>query len=194
MAATTTTSAQEVELARRRACLRRVRLLQPRGRRPPGPGAAGRPSVARQAVVPASGSARLSRPDESLRVARALGVDRGRRSLRRASSSYWPHPQRRPRTGSTRRFAGGGPTARHDTVLIALTGGSSAGTTTCGDFERVAPFPPGLRDWSPREPLWVDLRWARDERDVSMRNPRFRDSVGDLAAPTARPAEGRADR
>ena len=29
----------------------------------------------------------------------------------------------------------------------------------------------------------MDLRWARGETDVSMRNPRFRDGVGELAAP-----------
>ena len=35
----------------------------------------------------------------------------------------------------------------------------------------------------PSEPLWVDLRWAHDELHVSLRNPRFRDAVADLAAP-----------
>ena len=71
----------------------------------------------------------------------------------------------------------------HDTFLIALTGGELRWDEGHGDFDAESPIPPGLRGWSPREPLWVDLRWARDERDVSMRNPRFRDSVGELAAP-----------
>ena len=71
----------------------------------------------------------------------------------------------------------------HDTFLIALTGGELRWDEGVGDFDAESAVPPGVRGWSPREPLWVDLRWARDERDVSMRNPRFRDSVGELAAP-----------
>jgi WD40 repeat protein len=71
----------------------------------------------------------------------------------------------------------------HDTVLIALTDGELDWDDDRGDFNVVAPIPPGLKDWLPHEPLWVDLRWARDETDVSMRNPRFRDCVGELAAP-----------
>ncbi len=71
----------------------------------------------------------------------------------------------------------------HDTVLIVLTDGELDWDDDRGDFTAASPIPPGLRDWFPQEPLWVDLRWARDEQDVSMRNPRFRDSVAELAAP-----------
>jgi WD40 repeat protein len=71
----------------------------------------------------------------------------------------------------------------HDTVMIALTGGELRWDDARRDFDVAAAVPPGLRGWFPLEPLWVDLRWARDERDVSMRNPRFRDSVGEVAAP-----------
>ena len=71
----------------------------------------------------------------------------------------------------------------HDTVLIALTDGELDWDDDRGDFGAESPIPPGLRDWFPHEPLWVDLRWARDDTDVSMRNPRFRDAVGELAAP-----------
>jgi len=71
----------------------------------------------------------------------------------------------------------------HETVLIALTDGELGWDDARGDFDAAAPIPPGLREWFPREPLWVDLRWARAEQDTSMRNPRFRDSVGELAAP-----------
>ena len=70
-----------------------------------------------------------------------------------------------------------------ETVLIALTSGELHWDEAGGDFDADAVVPPALRGWLASEPLWVDLRWARDERDVSMRNPRFRDSVGDLAAP-----------
>ena len=71
----------------------------------------------------------------------------------------------------------------HETVLIALTDGELRWDDDRGDFDAAAPIPPALRGWFPREPLWVDLRWARGEQDVSMRNPRFRDCVGELAAP-----------
>jgi MTH538 TIR-like domain (DUF1863) len=71
----------------------------------------------------------------------------------------------------------------HDTVLIALTGGELRWDEGRGDFDATSPVPPGLQGWFRSEPLWVDLRWAREDRDVSMHNPRFRDSVGDLAAP-----------
>jgi hypothetical protein len=42
--------------------------------------------------------------------------------------------------------------------------------------------PPGVGDWLVTEPLWVDLRWAHHEPDVSLRNPSFRDAVASLAA------------
>ena len=71
----------------------------------------------------------------------------------------------------------------HDTVLIVLTDGGLDWDNDRRDFNAEAPIPPGLRDWFPHEPLWVDLRWARDEQHVSMRNPRFRESVAELAAP-----------
>jgi WD40 repeat protein len=71
----------------------------------------------------------------------------------------------------------------HDSVLIALTDGELGWDEGSGDFDASAAIPPGLRGWFPRVPLWVDLRWARAEQDVSMRNPRFRNSVGELAAP-----------
>jgi WD40 repeat protein len=32
------------------------------------------------------------------------------------------------------------------------------------------------------EPLWLDLRWARSETDLSLEHPRFRDAVAELAA------------
>jgi WD40 repeat protein len=71
----------------------------------------------------------------------------------------------------------------HDTVLIALTDGELRWDDSRRDFDPASAIPPGLGGWFPLEPLWVDLRWARAELDVSMRNPRFRDSVGEVAAP-----------
>jgi WD40 repeat protein len=72
-----------------------------------------------------------------------------------------------------------------DTVLIVLTDGQLVWDGSIGDFDsgETNAIPPGLRGWFTAEPLWVDLRWARNERHVSLRNPGFRDSLADLAAP-----------
>lgn len=54
-----------------------------------------------------------------------------------------------------------------------------------GDFEwqRTASVPPSLRGALEHEPRVVDLRWAREDADVSLQNARFRDAVADVAAP-----------
>jgi WD40 repeat protein len=69
------------------------------------------------------------------------------------------------------------------TMLIALTEGDLTWDPDDGDFDPAAPIPPSLRRWFHGEPLWTDMRWARDVPDVSLQNPRFRDAVADLAAP-----------
>ncbi len=51
------------------------------------------------------------------------------------------------------------------------------------DWEQTTSFPPALRAALEQEPRVVDLRWARDEADVSLHNARFRDAVADVAAP-----------
>lgn len=70
-------------------------------------------------------------------------------------------------------------------LLIAVTDGSLAWDPASDDFdgEASSALPDVLRDCFAGEPLWVDLRWARAERHVSSRDPRFRDCVADLAAP-----------
>jgi WD40 repeat protein len=70
-----------------------------------------------------------------------------------------------------------------DGCLIALTGGELAWDQERGDFSAGSSVPPSLRGWFASEPLWVDLRWARTEVHLSLRNPRFRDCVANLAAP-----------
>jgi WD40 repeat protein len=72
-----------------------------------------------------------------------------------------------------------------DTVLIVLTDGQLVWDESIGDFDsdETNAIPPGLRGWFTAAPLWVDLRWARNEQHVSLRNPGFRDSLADLAAP-----------
>jgi hypothetical protein len=43
--------------------------------------------------------------------------------------------------------------------------------------------PPVLAGAFVAEPRWVDLRWARAEADLNLRDSRFRGVVADLAAP-----------
>jgi WD40 repeat protein len=70
----------------------------------------------------------------------------------------------------------------HRTLLVVTTGNLDW-DDAAGDFVRGASVPPSLRGWYASEPLWVDLGWASTTEDVSLRNPRFRDCVADLAAP-----------
>jgi len=70
-------------------------------------------------------------------------------------------------------------------VLLGLTGGSLAWDDTRQAFDsaKTTALPPSAHGWFTGEPLWVDLRWARQARHVSLRDPRFRECVADLAAP-----------
>jgi WD40 repeat protein len=71
------------------------------------------------------------------------------------------------------------------TMLVGLTGGELAWDDARGGFDpaRSTALPAATLGWSGKEPLWVDLRWAREARHVSLRDPRFREVVADLAAP-----------
>ena len=51
------------------------------------------------------------------------------------------------------------------------------------DRERTTCLPPPLLAALTAEPRWLDLRWARDETQLDLRNGRFRAAVADLAAP-----------
>ncbi|RKT88600.1 WD40 repeat [Saccharopolyspora antimicrobica] len=70
------------------------------------------------------------------------------------------------------------------TFLIALTGGEIVWDEAAGDFDwaRTTALPESLRGWFSTEPLWVDLSWARDEPELSLRHSRFRFDVATLAA------------
>ncbi|CAM5385257.1 TIR domain-containing protein [Streptomyces aurantiogriseus] len=70
------------------------------------------------------------------------------------------------------------------TLLIVLTGGEIVWDHDQGDFqwEQTTALPDDLRGWFQGEPLWVDLRWAAAEPDLSLSHGRFREAVGMLAA------------
>ena len=70
-----------------------------------------------------------------------------------------------------------------DHLLPVVTDGSWEWDATAGDFtaESTA-VPDALRGALADEPRHLDLRWARDETDLDLRNSRFRGAVADLAA------------
>ncbi|TQM77769.1 TIR domain-containing protein [Saccharothrix saharensis] len=71
-----------------------------------------------------------------------------------------------------------------DTFLIVLTDGWIHWDEARGDFDwgRTTALPEQLRGWFAREPLWVDLSWARTETQLTLDNAGFRNDVGTLAA------------
>jgi WD40 repeat protein len=70
-------------------------------------------------------------------------------------------------------------------LLIILTGGELVWDEARNDFDgsRTTALPEELAGVFASEPLWVDLRWARGEAQLSLKHPRFLETVGDLAAP-----------
>lgn len=71
------------------------------------------------------------------------------------------------------------------TMFILLTDGELVWDQQANDFDwsRTTCLPRELlANRLPGEPLWVDLRWAKREA-MSLRNPRFREVVLDLASP-----------
>jgi WD40 repeat protein len=69
--------------------------------------------------------------------------------------------------------------------LIALTDGELAWDRSIRDFRwpETSALSASFRGAFTDEPRYVDLRWARTADDVSLRHPRFRECVADLAAP-----------
>jgi WD40 repeat protein len=69
-------------------------------------------------------------------------------------------------------------------LLICLTDGEIAWDDGANDFDwsRTTALPPALKGCFSEEPLYVDLRWARSDADLSRRHPQFLDAVADIAA------------
>jgi WD40 repeat protein len=70
------------------------------------------------------------------------------------------------------------------TLLVVLTDGTLAWDPAAGDFDwsRTDALPSDVARRFVDEPLYLDLRWARAEEQLSMRNARFRDAIADLAS------------
>jgi hypothetical protein len=70
-------------------------------------------------------------------------------------------------------------------VLVALTGGSLKWDHSSASFtpEHTTALPANLLSAFPEEPLFLDLRWARnDDAPLRLREPRFHEAVLQLAA------------
>ena len=73
-------------------------------------------------------------------------------------------------------------TKSQDRILVVLTDGTWEWDATAHALTGTA-VPPLLREVFTDEPRHLDLRWARAETDLDMRNARFRDGVAQLASP-----------
>ena len=71
-----------------------------------------------------------------------------------------------------------------DRILPVLTDGEWQWDSEAADFtaESTA-VPAALRGVFAEEPLFLDLRWARDDLHLSLQHVRFRDAIAQLAAP-----------
>lgn len=70
-------------------------------------------------------------------------------------------------------------------LLIVLTEGDIVWDTAARDFDwaRSTGLHPALKGMFEAEPLWVDLRWARDDQHFSARDARFQRGIARIAAP-----------
>ena len=72
-----------------------------------------------------------------------------------------------------------------DTIIILITDGEVAWSDSKHDFDwdLTTALSPKLRGKFRDEPLYVDLRWVRGEKNLSLRQPRFRKAILDIAPP-----------
>ena len=71
-----------------------------------------------------------------------------------------------------------------DRVLPVVTDGDWQWDPVRGDFtDDSTAVPDALRGAFGEEPLYLDMRWARDDLHLSLRHMRFRDAIAQLAAP-----------
>ncbi|MFI5495220.1 TIR domain-containing protein [Actinoplanes sp. NPDC051859] len=71
-----------------------------------------------------------------------------------------------------------------DRILPVVTEGHWRWDAAQGDFtEDSTAVPDQLRGVFAEEPLFLDLRWARDDQHLTLQHSRFRDAIAQLAAP-----------
>jgi hypothetical protein len=71
-----------------------------------------------------------------------------------------------------------------DSILLVLTDGHLDWDTGRSAFnrEKTDALPDVLLDAYSKEPLFLDLRWAKNSEQLSLAHPRYRDAVADIAA------------
>ena len=78
-----------------------------------------------------------------------------------------------------------------DHVLMVWTGGDLGWDDERGDFSRESSaIADVMRGRFAHEPLYLDLRWARDAPDLTLASPLFRTAVAHVAAPIRDMAPG----
>ncbi len=78
-----------------------------------------------------------------------------------------------------------------DRVLMVWTAGDLEWDDTAGDFTSgSSAVADAMRGRFAHEPLYLDLRWARDEPELTLNSPRFRTAVAHVAAPIRGMAPG----
>ena len=71
-----------------------------------------------------------------------------------------------------------------ESIILVLTGGELVWDEDRKNFTTTSTaVPPALAGRLADQPLWLDLRWARDAPDLSLRLSQFRYSVAQLASP-----------
>jgi WD40 repeat protein len=71
-----------------------------------------------------------------------------------------------------------------DRVLMVWTDGELEWDAAAGDFTTgSSAVAPAIRGRFAHEPLYLDLRWSRDDTDLTLASPRFRTAVAHVAAP-----------
>ncbi len=71
-----------------------------------------------------------------------------------------------------------------DQMLIVLTDGELVWDRDAGDFDwsKTTAVPRGIEHKFEGEPLYLDLRWAKTQEDLSLGNPKFRSAIADVAS------------
>ncbi|MGH8544366.1 MAG: hypothetical protein ACREX3_12220 [Gammaproteobacteria bacterium] len=72
-----------------------------------------------------------------------------------------------------------------DGLMIVLSDGDIRWDRSAGDFDwaTTTALPETMRTRFGDEPRWIDFRWAREDADLTLDNPRFVATVAELAAP-----------
>lgn len=102
-----------------------------------------------------------------------------------AAASHWVGKEVRHWLQLDDRPSGKAGNGRKARFLIALTAGDVIWDDERRDYDwnQTTAVPGALRGCFNQEPRYIDLRWAREESDLSLSHPTFRDAIAEFAAP-----------